>query len=127
MVKTARFYHWHRSSFSYVVKRMCIDADLTRREFDHVIVKRKLGVLRAIGVRVLHRSWIGLTKLQIPLGKRLTSIGYNAKVLTADFIGKYIGNLREEEIGAFAPIDRRLLRFKKRILGEVEAKSVKRY
>ena len=51
----------------------------------------------------------------------------HTKVLTADFIGKYIGNLREEEIGAFSPIDRRLLRTKRAILGEVEAKSVKRY
>ena len=127
MVKNARFYHWHRSSFSYVLKRMCIDADLTRREFDHVIVKRKLGVVRAVGIRVLHRTWVGLTKLRLPLRKRLASIGYNAKVLTADFLGKYIGNLREEEIGAFSPIDRRLLRVKRRILGEVEAKSVKRY
>ncbi len=127
MVKTARFYHWHRSSFSYVLKRMCVDADLTRREFDHVIVKRKLGVVRAVGIRVLHRTWVGLFKLRIPFGRRLRSIAYNAKVLTADFIGKYIGNLRAEEIGAFAPIDRRLLRLKQSILGEVEAKSVKRY
>jgi hypothetical protein len=127
MVKTARFYHWHRSSFSYVLKRMCIDADLTRREFDHVIVKRKLGVVRAVGTRVLHRTWVGLFKLRIPLGRRLRSIAYNAKVLTADFLGKYIGNLREEEIGPLAPIDRRLLRLKRRILGEIEAKSVKRY
>lgn len=127
MVKTARFYHWHRSSFSYVLKRMCIDADLTRREFDHRIVKRKLGVVKAVAIRVLHRTWVGLFKLRIPLGRRLRSIAYNAKVLTADFIGKYIGNLREEEIGPFAPIDRRLLRLKQEILGEVEAKSVKRY
>lgn len=127
MVKTARFYHWHRSSFSYVLKRMCIDADLTRREFGHVIVKRKLGVMRAIAIRVLHRAWVGLFKLRIPLGRRLRSIAYNTKVLTADFIGKYIGNLSQEEIGAFSPIDRRLLRFKQRILSEVEVKSVKRY
>ena len=127
MVKKARFYHWHRSSFSYVLKRMCIDADLTRREFEHVIVKRKLGVLRAVGTRVLHRTWVGLFKLRIPLRKRLASIAYNAKVLTADFIGKYIGNLREEEIGPFSPVDRRLLAYKQRLLGEVQAKSVKRY
>ncbi len=127
MVKTARFYHWHRSSFSYVLKRMCIDADLTRREFGHVIVKRKLGVVRAVAVRVLHRSWIGLTKLRIPLRQRFYWIGYNAKVLAADFIGKYIGNLRQEEIGRFSPLDLRLLEVKRRILGEVEAKSVKRY
>ena len=127
MVKTARFYHWHRSSFSYVLKRMCIDADLTRREFGHVIVKRKLGVVRAAGIRILHRAWVGLFKLKIPLRRRLASIAYNAKVLTADFIGKYIGNLRADEIGPVAPIDRRLLAYKRRLLGEVEAKSVKRY
>ena len=127
MVKTARFYHWHRSSFAYVLKRMCIDADLTRREFDHRIVRRKLGVVRAIAIRVLHRTWVGLTKLRIPLGRRLYWIGYNAKILTADFLGKYIGNLRAEEIGPLSPIDRRLLKVKQRILGEVEAKSVKRY
>ena len=127
MVKTARFYHWHRSSFGYVLKRMCIDSDLTRREFDHRIVKRKLGVVRAIAVRVLHRTWVGLAKLRIPLRQRLYWIAYNAKVLTADFIGKYIGNLRTDEVGRFSPIDRRLLRVKQRILGEVEAKSVKRY
>jgi rhamnosyltransferase len=127
MVKTARFYHWHRSSFSYVLERMCIDADLTRREFGHVVVKRKLGVVRAIAIRVIHRAWVGLAKLRLPLRKRLYWIGYNAKVLTADFCGKYIGNLRQEEIGRFSLIDRRLLRVKQRILGEVEAKSVKRY
>ena len=127
MVKTARFYHWHRSSFGYVLKRMCVDADLTRREFDHVIVKRKLGVVRAVAIRVLHRTWVGLFKLKIPRRRRVDSIVYNAKVLTADFIGKYIGNLRGDEIGRFAPIDRRLLRVKQEILGEVESKSVKRY
>jgi hypothetical protein len=95
---------------------MCIDADLTRREFEHRIVKRKLGVVRAIAIRILHRTWVGLAKLRIPLAKRLYWIGYNAKVLTADFIGKYIGNLRQEEIGRFAPIDRRLLKIKQRIL-----------
>jgi rhamnosyltransferase len=127
MVKTARFYHWHRSSFAYVLKRMCIDADLTRREFDHRIVKRKLGVVRAVAIRVLHRAWVGLTKLRIPLGRRLYWIGYNTKVLIADFAGKYIGNLRAEEIGPFSPFDRRLLGVKQRILKEVETKSVKRH
>ena len=127
MVKKARFYHWHRSSFRYVLERMCIDADLTRREFDHRLVKRKLGVVKAVAIRVAHRTWIGLAKVRLPLGRKLYWIAYNAKILTADFIGKYIGNLRQEEIGRFAPIDRRLLRVKQRILGKVEAKSVKRY
>ena len=84
-------------------------------------------MVRAIGIRVLHRTWVGLFKLRIPLRARLASIAYNAKVLTADFIGKYIGDLQADEVGRFAPIDRRLLRVKRRILGEVEAKSVKRY
>jgi hypothetical protein len=127
MAKKARFYHWHRSSFGYVLKRMCVDADLTRREFDHRHVKRKLGVARAVTMRVLHRTWVGLTELEIPLRQRLYWIGYNAKTLTADFVGKYIGNLRAEEIGPFAWIDRRLLAVKQRILGEIEARSVKRY
>ena len=85
-------------------------------------------MVRAIAVRVLHRTWVGLDQAAVSRSaRRLRSIAYNAKVLTADFVGKYIGNLHEEEIGAFAPIDRRLLEVKRRILGEVEAKSVKRY
>ncbi len=127
LAKQAKFYHWHRSSFSYTLKRMCIDADLTRREFDHVLVKRKLGVARAVAVRALHRLGIALFELDIPLRRKLYWFGYNVKILTADFVGKYIGNLEPGRVGRLAPLDRRLLRLKQEILAEIEAKSVKRY
>ncbi len=80
-----------------------------------------------MAIRVLHRTTVGLFKLRLPLRQRLYWIAYNAKILTADFAGKYIGNLRAEELGRWAPIDRRLHAVKRRILDEVESRSVKRY
>ncbi|MCP5047507.1 MAG: glycosyltransferase family 2 protein, partial [bacterium] len=52
--KGAKFYHWHRVSFGYLMKRMCIDQYLSIPEFDIYYVRRKLGVIKAILKRTLH-------------------------------------------------------------------------
>jgi|Deesub1362B_J571_1020462.scaffolds.fasta_scaffold00387_5 rhamnosyltransferase len=128
LVKNAKFYHWHKVKFGYILKRMCIDQDLSIREFDLYYVSRLLGVFKNIIIRILHRTYIGLFKIKAPIFKKIYWIFYNAKILTADFVGKYIGTLNEDRArGLFYPLKRRLLKLKYDILNEINQKSLLRY
>ncbi|NIM17763.1 MAG: glycosyltransferase [Candidatus Aminicenantes bacterium] len=125
--KGAKFYHWHKVSFSYLMKRMCIDQHLSIPEFEIYYIRRKLGVIKAIVKRTLHRTFVALFKLKIPIHKKFYWIFYNIKTLTADFIGKYMGVLDENSVKGFSPINKRLLRRKQEFLDEIYNKSIKRY
>jgi len=125
--KEARFFHWHKVSFTYLMKRMCVDQYLSIPEYGIYYVRRKLGVIKAILLRVAQRTFIAFFKLKIPLGKRFYWAFYNTKTLTADFIGKYMGVLTEESARGFSPINKRLLDKKKRIIDEVYRRSIHRY
>jgi len=128
IAKEAKFYHWHKVSFSYLMKRMCIDQYLSIPEFEIYYVRRKVGVIKAILKRSLHRTFVALFKLKkVPLHKRFYWIFYNIKTLTADFIGKYMGVLDESSTRGFSPINRRLYRRKQEIIDEIYKKSIKRY
>ncbi len=85
--KKATFFHWHKVSFIYLMKRMCIDQHLSIPEFEIYYVRRKLGVIKAIVKRVLHRTFIAFFKLKIPVHKKFYWSFYNMKTLTAVFIG----------------------------------------
>jgi len=125
--KNAKFYHWHKVSFSYLMKRMCIDQHLSIPEFEIYYVRRKLGVVKAIVKRVLHRTFVAFFKLKIPLKKKFYWTFYNIKTLTADFIGKYMGVLDENSIKGFSPLNKRLYRRKQELVDEIHKKSIKRY
>lgn len=125
--KDAKFYHWHKVSFTYLMRRMCIDQYLSIPEFDIYYVRRKLGVIKSILVRVVHRTLIAFFKLRIPFLKRFYWTFYNIKTLTADFIGKYMGILDENSVKGFSPINKRLLKKKNEIIDEIYKKSIKRY
>lgn len=127
-VKNAQFYHWHKVKFSYMLKRMCIDQHLSIKEFDLYYVWSLRTCLKSILLRVIHRAFVGLGKVKIPVREKFYWIGYNAKVLTADFFGKYIGTLDENNIkGLTAPLKRRLVKKKMEILNEIYKKSILRY
>jgi rhamnosyltransferase len=125
--KNAKFHHWHKVSFTYLMKRMCIDQHLSIEEFDLFYVRRKLGVVKAIGIRVLQRAWIAFFCLRMPFSKKVYWTRYNVKVLTADFLGKYIGTLNENNVAKYDLIDQRLLRAKSEILEEIDTRSIGRY
>jgi len=125
--KNAKFYHWHKVSFSYLQKRMCIDQHLSIPEFDIYYVHRKLGVIKAIVKRVLHRAFVAFFQLKIPIRKKFYWTFYNIKTLTADFTGKYMGVLDENSVKGFSPINKRLLKRKQAIIDEIYKKSIKRY
>ncbi len=126
--KEARFLHWHKVSFTYLMRRMCIDQHLSIPEFGIYYVRRKLGVIKAVLSRVVHRTLIGLFKLKnVPLHKRIYWIFYNIKTLTADFVGKYMGVLNEESTKGFSPINKRLLKKKNQYIDEIYRKSILRY
>lgn len=125
--KNAKFYHWHKVSFSYLMKRMCIDQYLSIPEFDVYYIRRKLGVIKAILTRVLHRTFIAFFKIKIPFGKRFYWSFYNIKTLTADFIGKYMGVLNEDSVKGFSPINSRLLKKQKEFVEGIFKKSIIRY
>ncbi|MFQ6081795.1 MAG: glycosyltransferase family 2 protein [Candidatus Aminicenantia bacterium] len=128
LAKKAKFYHWHNSSFSYVLKRMCIDQHLSIKEFGLYYVSRLIGVVKAIVIRALYRSYIALFKLDISLGKKIYWIVYNIKLLTADFLGKYIGTLDESKTrGILSPLKKRLFKLKKDILNKINTKALMRY
>jgi rhamnosyltransferase len=125
--KKAKFYHWHKVSFSYLLKRMCIDQYLSIQEYGVFYVRRKAGVVKAILIRVMHRTMIALTQLKIPVGQKIYWSIYNIKTLTADFIGKYIGVLTRDSARGFSPLNRRLLKKKGEIINQVYTSSIKRY
>jgi rhamnosyltransferase len=126
--KSAKFYHWHKVKFSYMLKRMCIDQHLSVKEFDLYYVSSLRGLIWNIGIRIIHRTFVGLFRVKIPIWKRFYWIGYNWKVVTADFLGKYIGSLDESRTaGVLAPLKKRLIKKKKRIIDEINAKSLLRY
>jgi len=125
--KNAKFYHWHKVSFNYLLKRMCIDQYLSKNEFDVYYVRRKLGVIKAILIRVIHRTYLSFFKVKMPFLKKFYWTFYNIKTLTADFIGKYMGVLNEESVRGFSPINKYLLKIQKKIVDEIYKKSIKRY
>jgi rhamnosyltransferase len=125
--KGARFYHWHKVSFTYLMKRMCIDQHLSIPEFGIYYIRRKLGVIKAILKRVLHRTFVAFFKVKMPVHKKFYWTFYNIKTLTADFIGKYMGVLDENSVKGFSPINKRLLKRKQEIVDEIYKKSIKRY
>jgi len=123
----ARFVHWHKVSFTYLMKRMCIDQYLSIPEFGVYYVRRKLGVIKAILIRSIHRTWIAFFKVKMPFFKRFYWSAYNIKCLSADFIGKYIGVLDEDSARRFSPVNRRLLKLQKKIVQGIESRSIIRY
>jgi len=125
--KGAKFYHWHHVSFTYLMKRMCIDQHLSIPEFGIYYVRRKLGVIKAIIKRVLHRTFVAFFKVKMPVHKKFYWSFYNMKTLTADFIGKYMGVLDEHSIKGFSPLNRRLLKKKQEYIDQIYKKSIKRY
>lgn len=125
--KDAKFYHWHHVSFSYFVKRMIIDQTISIDEFNIYYVRRKLGVLKTISIRALQRTFIAFFKLKIPIKKKFYWSAYALKLLTADFIGKYIGVLDENSIKGFSPINHRLLKYKEKIVKSIKKDSIGRY
>jgi rhamnosyltransferase len=125
--KGAKFYHWHKVSFTYLMKRMCIDQHLSIPEFEIYYIRRKVSVIKAIVKRVLHRTYVAFFKLKIPVHKKFYWSFYNLKTLTADFIGKYMGVLDENSVKGFSPINKRLLKRKQEIVDQVYKKSIIRY
>jgi rhamnosyltransferase len=127
-VKDAKFYHWHKVKFSYMLKRMCIDQHLSIPEFDLYYVLSIRGLFKNIVTRIIHRTFVGLFRTKIPFWRRFYWIGYNGKVLVADFLGKYIGTMDESKLGGiFAPLKRKLYAKKINIVKEIDAKSILRY
>ncbi len=122
--KGAKFYHWHKVTFEYMMRRMCIDQHLSIPEFEIYYVRRKLGVLKAILIRIMHRTSIAFFKLKLPIGKKFYWSFYNMKTLAADFLGKYMGVLDENSIKGFSPINKRLLKRKQEIVDGIYKKSI---
>ncbi len=127
LAREAKFYHWHHVSFGYMMKRMIIDQHLSVREFDIHYVRRKLGVIKAVLWRAGQRTLLAFLMVKMPFLKKFYWSFYNLKVLSADFIGKYIGQLPESAAHGRSCINRRLYRLQQRIVAEVNEKSIGRY
>jgi rhamnosyltransferase len=125
--REAKFYHWHHVSFSYMMKRMIIDQYLSAREFDIYYVRRKLGVLKAVILRAGQRTLLAFFKVKMPFWKKFYWSFYNLKVLSADFIGKYIGQLPPSAANGRSRINRRLWAYQQKIVAEIDEKSIGRY
>lgn len=127
LAKKARFYHWHRMSFGYCLRRMCLDQHLSLEAFNLVYVKNAPSLLWNIVTRSIHRLAISLFVLPIPFFRKLYWGGYQAKIVTAEFLGKYIGQLDDkEENKSFNPLNRRLFRLKVRFLQDIGRHSIPR-
>ncbi len=127
-VKEARFHHWHKVTPSYMFRRMCYDSYLSVKEFDIFYVTRLRGVLKAIVLRSLQRTYFAFFKVRMPLGKRFYWSAYNIRTLSADFFGKFAGVLTAETANrGFSPLKRKLYAAQRRIVREIEEKSILRY
>ena len=127
-VKEAKFYHWHKVSPGYMFRRMCIDSHLSVQEFNIYYVTRLRGVIKAIVTRVLQRTYIAFFKIRMPLAKKFYWSWYNARILSADFFGKFAGTLTAETAAkGFSPLKKKLFRMKMQILKEIDQKSIRRY
>lgn len=128
LVKEAKFFHWHKVKPGYMFRRMCIDSHLSVQEFDIYYVSRLRGVIKAIALRVLQRTFIAFFKIRMPLSKKIYWSWYNARILSADFFGKFAGILTAEMAAkGFSPLKRKLFRAKNRIIEEINQKSILRY
>lgn len=128
LVKEAKFFHWHKVKPSYMFRRMCIDSHLSVQEFNIYYVSRLRGVIKAIILRVLQRTFIAFFRIRMPLGKKFYWSWYNARLLSADFFGKFAGILTAEMAGkGFSPLKKKLFAMKTRIIAEIEQKSILRY
>ena len=126
--KKAKFYHWHHVSFTYLMRRMCVDQYLSINEYGIYYVRRKIGVLKAILIRILHRCSIAMFNLNIPFTKKMYWSFYNMKTLTADFVGKYIGILDDNSVkNSFSPINKKLLELRNKIIDDISKNSILRY
>jgi rhamnosyltransferase len=127
-VKQARFYHWHKVKPGYMFRRMCYDSHLSLQEFNIRYVSRLRGVLKAIVTRVIYRTYLAFFKVRMPLSRKFYWSGYNARILAADFFGKFAGILTAETANqGFSPLKKRLFAAKTRIVAEIEEKSILRY
>jgi glycosyltransferase involved in cell wall biosynthesis len=127
-VKEARFYHWHKVKAGYMFRRMCYDAYLSSREFDIYYVRSLRSVAKAILLRALQRTFISFFKIRQPLARKFYWSGYNARILTADFFGKFSGILTAENAArGFSPLKKRLYAAQRRIVAEIERDSILRY
>ena len=98
------------------------------KEFNIFYVSRLRGVLKAIVLRSLQRTFIAFFKIRMPLGKKFYWSWYNARILSADFFGKFAGILTAEMAAkGFSPLKRKLFAAKTRIVAEIEEKSILRY
>ncbi len=128
LVKEAKFYHWHKAKPSYIFRRMCYDSYLSAREFNIYYVIRLRSVIKAITVRALQRTGIAFFKIRMPLAGKFYWSWYNARILAADFFGKFAGILTEEmSRKGFSPLKRKLFAAKTRIIAEIERNSILRY
>jgi rhamnosyltransferase len=127
-VKEAKFYHWHKVKPGYMFRRMCYDSYLSVQEFNIHYVSHLRGVIKAVVTRALHRTYIAFFKVHMPLAKKFYWSWYNARILCADFIGKYAGVLTAEgTTKGFSPLKKKLFAAKTRIIAEIEQKSILRY
>lgn len=127
-VKEALFHHWHKVTPGYMFRRMCYDSYLSVREFDIHYVTRLRGVIKAIVLRSLQRTYFAFFKVRMPLGKKFYWSAYNIRTLSADFFGKFAGVLTPETAKrGFSPLKRKLYAAQKRIVREIEEKSILRY
>ena len=128
LAKEAKFYHWHKVKPGYMFRRMCYDSYLSVQEFNIFYVSRLRGVLKAIVLRSLQRTFIAFFKIRMPLAKKFYWSWYNARILSADFFGKFAGILTAETAAkGFSPLKKRLFAAKTRIVAEIEEKSILRY
>ncbi len=127
LAKRACFYHWHHVSFGYLLKRMVIDQYLSVREFDLYYVRSKWGVLKSIWSRSRQRVGISFFRLHLPWKQKIYWSAYSVKVLVADYIGKYIGQLPAGGGRGFLLVNHSLRALQQKIVAEIDEESLGRY
>jgi len=117
----AKFYHWHNISFSYLLRRMCIDQVILAELFGLLLVRNAAKMFFMIVSQITLYTCLGLF---IPgVSRRLHWICFSWKYILADNLGKYIASAHVKN-NVLNPIMRFRHRLKQDILNSIEHHSI---
>jgi glycosyltransferase involved in cell wall biosynthesis len=98
LVKQAKFYHWHRVTFGYLFKRMCVDQIYTEQMFELVYLKSFFDLIYIISAQLLLYIFVSIRVPGLSVSERLSWYLYNIKFIFADNLGKYIGSIKADAL-----------------------------
>jgi glycosyltransferase involved in cell wall biosynthesis len=97
----AKFYHWHNISYSYFVRRMCVDQIVIKELFGLLYIRNIASLALIVVLQTYLYFFLAFTLPEIRFRMRVHWLLYSIKYILADNIGKYIGGLYNAKVHRF--------------------------